>query len=68
MTHIRFKVTKNAQSGEYSAYSKAYRSFTRAESKYKLWQKLKAEYEINKHFKRKGVWIAFMDDGTAKKE
>lgn len=63
MTYIRFKILKT-KDDKYSAYSRAHRAFTVADTPEKLWQKLKQEYNVVKHMRRNNIWIAHTESTT----
>ena len=64
MDHQRFKITLNPKTDKYSAYHKNTRTFIHADTKYQLWNKIKEEYNVNKKFVRKGVWITCNKDSV----
>ena len=58
----RFKITHNGADKNYSAYCRKTRETLTSDTEHKLWNKIKSEYNVNKHYCRKKVWIAVYKD------
>ena len=58
--YYRFKVRYDREKGEYTAYCRQTREMFNGKTKHDLWNKIKEDdgYKVNRHFRRKGIWIA----------
>jgi hypothetical protein len=62
--YYRFKITQDKQTNAYSGYCRQTREILTAGTKHELWDNIRGseKYDVNRHFRRNGGWIAVKKD------